>query len=91
MEKKTMRFLVTGRVQGVWFRATARQQARLFGVSGWVRNRADGAVEGMAQGTPAALREFRTWLGRGPANARVLKVEWEEVKDAEAFDGFEIR
>jgi acylphosphatase len=91
VEQKTMRFLVAGRVQGVFFRASARQKARLFGVTGWVRNRPDGCVEGMAQGSPAVLDEFRAWLGRGPANARVLKVEWEEVTDPEAFEDFEIR
>lgn len=87
---KTMHFVVSGRVQGVWFRASAKRQADVFGITGWVRNLPDGRVEGMACGAAGALAEFHRWLQRGPDHARVLSVEWRESADEE-FDGFSIR
>ena len=70
------RFIVTGQVQGVFFRQSAAEQARGLALAGWVRNREDGAVEGIATGTPAALERFRSWLAHGPPAARVENVEW---------------
>jgi acylphosphatase len=87
---RTFHFTVSGRVQGVFFRAATRRQAAMHGITGWVRNLPDGRVEGMACGSPEALAELRRWLQRGPEYARVLKVEWVEV-EAAAFDGFGIR
>lgn len=84
------RFTVTGQVQGVGFRYSAAAQARRLGLSGWVANRDDGSVEGLASGADAALGQFRDWLRRGPPSARVLGVEWAAVVDA-APAGFEIR
>jgi len=86
----TIHFYVSGRVQGVFFRAATRQQARLFDLSGWVRNTPDGRVEGVVCGEAAPLAEFHRWLQRGPEMARVLEVEWEVVPDQE-FDGFTVR
>jgi acylphosphatase len=71
------RFAVTGRVQGVGFREAARRKALQLGVRGWIANRADGAVEGLACGEAAALGQFRTWLGDGPPLSRVLTLKWE--------------
>ena len=87
---KTMHFIVSGCVQGVWFRASTKRQADAFGISGWVRNLGDGRVEGRARGADGALAEFHRWLQRGPDHARVLGVEWIETAD-EGFDGFSIR
>ena len=87
---KTMHFSVSGRVQGVWFRAAAQREAVLRGLTGWVRNLRDGRVEGMARGPESALAEFHRWLQRGPEHARVQNVEWREVAD-EDFDAFSIR
>jgi acylphosphatase len=87
---KTMHFFVSGRVQGVFFRQRAKEQADLFGLNGWVRNRPDGRVEGMAQGPEPALESLREWLQRGPPMARVLAVEWEETEGG-AFTVFEVR
>lgn len=70
------RFRVEGRVQGVGFRWSAVGEARRLGITGWVRNRDDGAVEGEVQGDPAALEAFRHWLERGPPAARVDAVRW---------------
>jgi acylphosphatase len=84
------RFVVSGQVQGVGFRYTAVAQARRFGLSGWIGNRADGAVEGIAGGAPEELDAFRAWLTRGPPAARVAAVEWTE-SDEPTGVGFTIQ
>jgi acylphosphatase len=66
---------VTGRVQGVWFRDSCRSEARANGIAGWVRNRADGAVEAEFEGPPAAVERMVAWCREGPARARVDHVE----------------
>ena len=88
---KTVHFLVSGRVQGVFFRMATKQQADLYGLSGWVCNRRDGRVEGVVAGASRRLDDFIAWLHRGPDLARVLKVELEEVEGEENYSGFEIR
>lgn len=75
------RFVVSGRVQGVFYRQSALQQARALGLRGWVRNRDDGRVEGLAQGEAPALDQFRTWLEQGPPAANVTALEWEAVEE----------
>lgn len=72
-------YVVTGRVQGVWFRASARQEGQRLGLLGWVRNRPDGSVEAMAQGETGAVESLEEWLHRGPELARVDGVEVREV------------
>jgi len=69
------RVLVTGRVQGVWFRESCRDQAQAAGVAGWVGNLADGRVEVVLEGPPAAVDEVLAWCRRGPGRARVDGVE----------------
>lgn len=64
-----------GRVQGVWYRGSVCDEARRLGLSGWARNRADGSVEILAQGAPAALERLVTWCHEGPPLARVRSVE----------------
>jgi acylphosphatase len=86
-----MHAFVSGRVQGVWFRAATAEKAREIGVDGWVRNLPDGRVEVFAQGDDEALDELRAWLHQGPPNARVDAVEAEEIESAEAVSGFRIR
>lgn len=70
----TRRFLVTGKVQGVYFRQSTRVQAERLGIRGVARNLPDGSVEVIAHGVPAAVAELRGWLGRGPPMARVSSV-----------------
>lgn len=88
--QKTIHFTVSGRVQGVFFRAGTKQQADLYGVGGWVRNLRDGKVEGVATAEESILSLFLQWLHQGPEMARVLKVETREL-DFQEFDAFEIR
>ena len=88
---ESYRFVVRGRVQGVFFRQSTVEQARALGLGGWVRNRADGCVEGVAGGAPAALEQLRAWLRRGPPSARVEDVEWSDAAGEPVGQGFVIR
>jgi acylphosphatase len=71
--------LVTGRVQGVWYRASMRREAEALGLDGWVRNRPDGAVEAEATGTPDAIDRLIAWARVGPPAARVADVRVERA------------
>ena len=77
-------------MQGVFFRQSTVQQAKLLDITGWVRNRPDGSVEGQATGEEIMLETLREWLTHGSAAATVLKLEWEEV-ELQRFDDFGIR
>lgn len=82
---------VSGRVQGIGFRASACSRARELGLAGWVRNRNDGAVEVVARGNAGALSEFRNWLRKGPPGARIDEVATLEEPVSIDNDSFEIR
>jgi len=86
----TIHFVVSGRVQGVFFRAACKQVADRHGITGWVRNTADGRVEGTATADPDALQVLRDWLKHGPELASVDRLELEELP-LQAFNRFEIR
>lgn len=73
------RFLVTGIVQGVFFRASTERRACELALTGYARNLADGRVEVVASGTPAALAALEAWLHDGPPSARVERVERAEL------------
>jgi acylphosphatase len=75
------RFLVSGLVQGVFFRASTQARARGLGVTGYARNLADGRVEVIATGSPEALAELGRWLHEGPPGARVEAVAREDVAE----------
>ncbi len=70
---------VTGRVQGVFFRASTQREARRLGVTGFARNLSDGSVEVLACGETAAVAALKAWLLRGPPDARVAEVSCEAV------------
>lgn len=75
------RFLVSGRVQGVFFRASTGMRARELGLTGYAKNLADGCVEVVACGTPEALAALEAWLHQGPPAARVDAVGREELAE----------
>jgi acylphosphatase len=81
------RVLVDGRVQGVFFRQTCRRKAEVQGVAGWVRNRSDGRVEAVFEGSADAVEAMVAWCRGGPARARVDEVEVadEPVEGLSAF------
>jgi acylphosphatase len=86
---KRAHLLISGRVQGVWFRADTREMAERLGIKGWVRNLSDGRLEAIFEGNDNAIKKMIEWCRRGPPLARVRKVEieWEEP---EGFDRFKI-
>jgi acylphosphatase len=84
---KGQKFLVRGRVQGVWFRESTRREAERLGIDGQAVNLPDGSVEVVAFGSPEALGELAAWLHRGPRLARVSSVD-SAPASGEAPDGF---
>jgi acylphosphatase len=90
MAEPARRVRVTGRVQGVFFRAWTQQQAHELGVSGWIRNADDGSVEAQLEGDEAAVKALIQRMHEGPPSARVDGVTVEEA-GAEGVDGFAVR
>jgi acylphosphatase len=85
------RFIVSGKVQGVWFRASARDQAQALGLRGSARNLADGRVDVLAVGDGAAIDALAAWLRQGPPLAHVEDLERLPAHEDEAPDeGFDI-
>ena len=78
MGQKRIHLVVRGRVQGVYFRATAQREARQLGLSGWVKYRPDGSVEIVAEGEEDDVKDFLAWSHAGPSIARVdvVDVRW---------------
>ena len=91
---KTVRFLVGGKVQGVWFRASTRDRAVALQLRGYARNLADGRVEVLAAGDEEAVEQLAQWLHYGPPQAQVDELERIEAADEpglDRLDGFDIR
>jgi len=82
------RFLVGGKVQGVFFRASTREQALKLGLRGYAKNLPDGRVEVLAEGDERALNALERWLHVGPPMARVELVERGDVEVGEVGEGF---
>jgi len=83
----TRQLRIYGRVQGVWYRESMRMEAERLGVTGWVRNRRDGSVEAMVQGSPAAVDAIVAWARRGPDLAQVTDVQISEAEGSyHSFD-----
>ncbi len=91
MEKGRVYLIITGFVQGVFFRASTRETAVRLDLTGWVRNLPDGNVEAVFEGSVEKLRQAVQWCRQGPRGARVIKVD-EEWKDYTGeFKNFSIR
>ena len=89
-EIQTRKYVVRGRVQGVGFRWFVEREARLLGLSGWVRNNSDGSVEVLASGNADQLSQLRSRLKEGPRAARVDNVEETEAKPVAGLNTFRI-
>lgn len=89
--KARARVLISGVVQGVFFRAYARDRAEMLRLKGWVRNQADGTVEALVEGDSGRVQEFIEWCRHGPSSARVEQVDvrWEEFSGE--FDSFMVK
>ena len=83
-----LRFLVSGRVQGVFFRASTRERALELGLRGHAVNLPDGRVEVVAAGNAEALEALAAWLEIGPRMAKVERVKRGEVDEGDVEDGF---
>ena len=81
---------MTGQVQGVFFRDSARREAARRGVAGWVCNRRDGAVEAVFEGPPEAVEALVSFCSRGPRGAVVEDVR-ASAEEPEGLSGFEVR
>ncbi len=91
MEQKRVKVVITGRVQGVGFRASCQRQAVALGLTGWVRNRWDGAVEALFEGPAEAVDAMIAWCHQGPPMAYVTGVEVTAAPDAPPERWFRIR
>jgi len=81
------RVLVSGRVQGVFFREETRRRARSLGIAGWVANRPEGTVEAVFEGPREQVESMVGWCSRGPSGARVddVQLAWEDPRGDEGF------
>jgi acylphosphatase len=84
------RAIVRGRVQGVWFRQSTADEAHVLGVAGWVRNRPDGSVEAVFEGSPAAVERALDYVRTGPPRAEVTSVDVTREEPA-GESGFVVR
>jgi len=89
-DKVRVHLTIEGRVQGVFFRASAQEEAIRLGVKGWVRNCPDGPVEVVAEGVKDKIEELISWCRHGPPGAQVhhVQVEWQEFRGG--FESFRI-
>lgn len=85
------RLIIEGRVHGVGFRASIADQARRLGLTGWVRNRFDGSVETVAEGTAEALANLARFCRKGPVGAKVDGVDTRDETETGEFSAFSIR
>ena len=88
---RRVKILVSGRVQGVYFRMFTQNKAKHFGIKGCAKNLPDGRVEIIAEGVHCSIENFIKWCYRGPITARVDNVEIIELESDEALTSFEIK
>jgi acylphosphatase len=89
-ENTRVHLLIEGRVQGVFFRASAQAEASRLGLTGWVRNCPDGAVELVAEGEKRKIDDLTAWCRHGPRDAEVENVRIEWVESSGEFSAFRI-
>lgn len=88
---ETLEVVVTGKVQGVGFRAATVRHAHLYKVNGWVRNAPDGSVEALLQGPVDHIDQLLSWLHKGPDRAQVDHVETRRSYDDKRYSYFQLR
>ena len=88
--KTQVHVVISGRVQGVWYRASTRQKAEELGLTGWVKNTADGNVEAVFEGDESAVHEMIAWCRIGPPLAKVADVKIIQKRVDEEFTGFTV-
>ena len=89
--KSNVHVLISGRVQGVWFRASTKQKAEQLSLTGWVRNTSGGNVEAVFEGDENLIQEMLEWCHHGPPLANVENVEIKNQEPTNGFDDFSIK
>jgi acylphosphatase len=85
----TVHLIIKGKVQGVFYRATARDEAEKLGLTGWIKNTSEGNVEVVVNGSQEHIDRYIAWCWKGPSRAKVESVEVKDLQE-ERFDGFQI-
>jgi acylphosphatase len=89
--KTNIHVIISGRVQGVWFRANTKQKAEILGLTGWVRNTADGDVEAVFEGDEKYVKEMLDWCHHGPPFAKVENIIVKNQEPTNSYTNFSIR
>lgn len=90
MSRLCIHAIVSGRVQGVFYRDSTQKQAKKLSITGWVKNCDNGTVELVANGEEQQINQLIEWLWKGPIAAKVTNVEWNKVP-LEEFEDFSVR
>ncbi len=91
MSQKTVHVYIKGKVQGVWFRATTREQAEKLGINGWVRNMNDGRVEALFEGQAENVDKIVDWCHQGSPLANVKDVKVQELEKPVGCSDFKVK
>jgi acylphosphatase len=86
--KTRVHVIISGRVQGVWYRASTKQKAEELGLAGWVKNTEEGNVEAVFEGDEAVVDEMIAWCWKGPPLAKVTDVEISPLRVDKKYSGF---
>ena len=89
--KSKVQVIISGRVQGVWFRANTKNKAEQLGITGWVRNTNDGKVEALFEGEDDNIKEMIEWCKHGPTMAKVTDVRVKRNPDQDECNSFSIK
>jgi len=89
--KTNIHVIISGRVQGVWFRAKTKQKAEQLGLTGWVRNTSNGDVEAVFEGDEKQVKEILDWCHHGPPFAKVETVKVKNQEPTNSYTNFSIR
>lgn len=87
---RCVHLLIKGKVQGVYYRASAKSKADALDIYGWIKNTAEGNVEAVAYGKPDNVMNFINWCRQGPVRADVEEVITEEIEPVQSFETFEV-
>ena len=89
--KSRAHVVISGRVQGVWFRASTKDKAQQLGLTGWIKNTSEGNVEAVFEGEEKLINEMLDWCHHGPPLAQVENIEVKKQEPINGFNGFFIR
>ena len=89
--KSRVHVLISGKVQGVWFRASTQEKAEQLGLTGWVKNTHNGAVEAVFEGDEGSIQEMIRWCRKGPPLAEVTNLHIKKQTPSHNFDQFSIK